>query len=109
MPTSLDRELPDATAKDRGTHLDTNLLVHALLLLFYLLFQFLDGCAIGCGSVCLEDLDVLICEWRNLLLLDLVIREVLLVFLPVLTCCGRLVMLANCEAQTGQIRQSSPW
>lgn len=36
----------------------TNLLVHALLSLFYLLFQLLDGGTIWRGAIGLEDLDI---------------------------------------------------
>jgi hypothetical protein len=76
-------------------YFDTNLIVHALLLLFYLLLQLLDRGAIRSGSVGLEDLDILICEWCNLLLLDLVVGKLLLVLLPVLSCGGRLGQLAS--------------
>lgn len=76
-------------------HLDTNLIVHALLLLFYLLLELLDGGAIWCGSVGLEDLNILVCEWRDLLLLNLVVGKLLLVLLPVLACGRRLVQLAT--------------
>jgi hypothetical protein len=70
------------------------------LLLFYLLLQLLDGGAIRCGSVGLEDLDIFVCEWRNLLLLDLVVGKVLLVLLPVLSRGRRLVLLASYAALT---------
>lgn len=40
------------------TYFDTNLLIHALLPLFYLLLQLLEGRTVRCGAICLEDLDV---------------------------------------------------
>lgn len=40
------------------TYFDTNLLVHALLPLFYLLLQLLDGGTVRRGTVGLENLDV---------------------------------------------------
>lgn len=40
------------------TYFHTNLLIHALLPLFYLLLQLLDGGAIRSSAVGLEDLDI---------------------------------------------------
>jgi len=60
-----------------------------------LLLELLDRGAIWCGAVGLEDLDILICERRDLLLLDLIIGKLLLVLLPVLTRGGRLERLAS--------------
>ena len=68
------------------------------MLFFYLLLELLDGGAVWGGAVGLEDLDILICEWRNLLLLNLIVGKVLLVLLPILTCSGRLGLLASCTA-----------
>ncbi len=39
-------------------HLDANLLIHALLLLLYLLFELFDGGSVWRSSVCLENLDI---------------------------------------------------
>lgn len=39
-------------------YLDSYLLVHTLLLLFYLLLELLDGCSVWRCAICLKDLDV---------------------------------------------------
>jgi hypothetical protein len=60
------------------------------LLLFYLLLELLDRGAIWGGAVGLEDLNIFICEWSDLLLFDFVVGKVLLVLFPALTCGRRL-------------------
>jgi hypothetical protein len=80
-------------------YFDTNLLIHTLLLFLYLLLQLLDGGAIWCGAVGLEDLNILICEWGNLLLLDLFVGKILLILFPVLTCCRRLQLVSISSEQ----------
>jgi hypothetical protein len=82
------------------TYFDTDLLIHALLFFLYLLLQLLDGSAIWCGAIRLEDLDILICEWRNLLLLNLFVGKILLILLPVPTCCGRLQLVSTVGERT---------
>lgn len=96
--------------------LDSNLLVDTLLLLFYLLFEFLDSGVIWGSAVCLENLNVpdafcqcerrgigsafcllfciLISKRCNLLLFDFVITVLLPVLFPVLTCCRWLLQVS---------------
>jgi hypothetical protein len=88
-------------------YLDANLLVYRLLLILDLLLKLPELCAIGCCAIRLQYLDIpmllswsspraraasfglLISERRDLLLLDLVVGEGLLVFLPARARCGR--------------------
>ncbi len=107
-------------------YLHPDLLVHARLLLFYLLLELLDGRSIWCGTVSLENLDIpkprvnreilwhcvgrraqgqrgneLISEGCDLLLLDLVVGKVLLILLPVRTGSGRLWMAVSTSENGG--------
>lgn len=96
-------------------YLYADLLIYALLLFLDLLLEFLEGGAVRCGAVSLEDLDIpsrssvsqpmllsteaslLVCQRCDLLLFNFIIGEVLLILLPVLACRGRLWRALACD------------
>jgi hypothetical protein len=101
------------------SYLDPDLVVYALLLLLYLLFELLQSSSIGRGAICLENLDIpsvrqlqsggngaragpsiLIGERCDLLLFYLVIGEFLLVLLPVRTRGRRLWWVSDAREES---------
>jgi hypothetical protein len=51
-------ELEEVLGRRRCPYLDSDLLIYARLFFLYLLFQFLDRCCVGRGTICFQYLDV---------------------------------------------------